>query len=119
MTSSSPLFSCDVRRQWMRRGSNDGGRGEDATARTQRRRGRSNDEDTTVTEGGDRGHICALLGWRADLGAWRGGGQICAYGGAEGRSVTSGEPTEDGGFVEGGRVEEVSDGDEEGGDDGG
>ncbi|XP_017415753.1 uncharacterized protein LOC108326656 [Vigna angularis] len=99
---------------------------EDAAAARTWRRERNGDEDTVVTEGGDGGQICALggaegrsgrmEGQRADMRVWRGGGHICAYRGAEGRFVTSGEPPEDGGFVEGGGAEEVSDGSEEGGD---
>ncbi|KAG2384067.1 uncharacterized protein HKW66_Vig0151700 [Vigna angularis] len=41
-----------------------------------------------------------MEGRRADLGTWSGGEQICAHGGAEGRSVAV-----DGGFAEGGHNE--------------
>ncbi|XP_047151380.1 TATA-binding protein-associated factor 2N-like [Vigna umbellata] len=100
----------DVTARTQRRQGRSGGK--DAAATRTRRRERNGDEDAAVTEG----RSGRMEGRRADLGTWRGREQICAHEGAEGRSVTSGEPPEDGGFVEGRGAEEVSDGGEEGGD---
>ncbi|KOM31819.1 hypothetical protein LR48_Vigan01g137500 [Vigna angularis] len=97
----------------------DGGRGEvaptvDATAARTQRRGRSGEDAAARTRrvdlGGWRSDLGGwrsdLSGWRSDLGTWRGGGQIC-----DERRTTRGDG--------GGRAEEVSDGGEEGGNDGG